>query len=399
MNSFLRSFVTTKNKQFVLVLDAGTTGIKAFVFDRDFKIIAKSYRKISEFSLREGKVEQDPRKIVDVSVDLLKEAVGASGIQASEIAGVGVTNQRETVVAWDKVTSRPLYPAIVWKDSRTKEYCEALAAKNEKQVREKTGLPIESYFSASKINWLLNNIPEVKTNKNLACGTLDSWIIWNISGARSFVTDWTNASRTLLFNIHEREWDQGLFNLFGIPGGIMPEIKESKDSFGVLRKDILGLNLPIMAVCGDQQASMFAAGTEEGVTKITYGTGTFIMQAIGNKFALLDGFFTTLMANGEYAVEAKIGRGGKEVEPLLNDTEKLRGFLKELAVDTDFYLRRLPRKPGQIVIDGGVMRDGIIGKYQEEISGLKMKEQAAFDGTALGVAKLILDGYHSFDGV
>jgi glycerol kinase len=312
-------------------------------------------------------------------------------VPVESILGMAITNQRESVVAWDKKTSWPFYPAILWKDTRTQEYCVHFSDADQKMVKEKTGLPIESYFSASKINWLLNNVPEVKMaaeKECLACGTIDSWLIWNLSEKKDFVTDWTNASRTLLFNIKDKKWDEELLNLFGIPGEIMPKVEKSKGDFGILDSKVLGRAIPIRAVCGDQQSSLYAAGTKTGTTKITYGTGVFIMQVLGKDFSLVEDFFTTLAADGSYALEAKVDHGGKEVESMLGDDKKLHAFLKNVAVEVDRYIKKIPIKPEKITIDGGVMRDGIVGSYQEEISGIKIDEQIVFDGTALGSAKL-----------
>jgi len=258
-------------------------------------------------------------------------------------------------------------------------------------VKQKTGLPIEPYFSASKINWLLNNVSEVKMaaeNKCLNCGTLDSWLIWNLGEEKNLVTDWTNASRTLLYDIKNKRWDKDLLSLFDIPEELLPKVKKSRGGFGTLSPKVLGRSIPIKVVCGDQQSSLYAAGTNVGTTKITYGTGVFIMQILGDNFSVKDGFFTTLDVEGNCVLEAKVNHGGREVECLLKDDEALRSFLKNVAGEVNYYIKKLPVKPEKITIDGGVMRDGIIGKYQEEISGIKISEQTIFDGTALGSAKL-----------
>ncbi|MDO8512578.1 MAG: FGGY family carbohydrate kinase [bacterium] len=381
--------------KFVLVLDVGTTGIKAFVFSRGGDIVAKANRTIGEIRLHPGHVEQDPAEIIQLSKEVLAEAVSASKIKEEDFLGMSITNQRETIIAWDKKTAWPFYPAIVWKDTRTNEYCQELAKKFGEVVLQKTGLPILPYFSASKISWLLDNVPEVKlaAEKNcLACGTVDSWLLWNLTEEQVFSTDVTNATRTLLCNIKTKQWDDELLNMFNVNIEILPEIKKTQGHFGNLKKDILGFSLPILTVCGDQQASLYAAGDTEGTTKITYGTGTFIMQIIGKEFLLREGFFTTITAGGEnFAIEAKMDRGAKEVLKLLADKPALKKYLKEIAIDVDKVIKKLPHKPTEIVIDGGVMRDGIVGKFQEEISGIKIVPQKIFDGTALGAAKLVFD--------
>lgn len=382
------------NRQYILVLDVGTTGIKAFVFDKEGRIIARANRSIGEISLHPGHVEQDPGEIIRLAKEVLKEAVTNSAKQAYEFIGMSITNQRETIIAWDKKTSWPFYPAIVWKDSRTEAECKQIAEKYGEIVLHKTGLPILPYFSASKISWLLQNVPEVKlaAEKNcLACGTVDAWVLWNLTEEKIFVTDTTNATRTLLCDVNTLQWDAELLKIFNIDAAILPDIQKTQSNFGNLSKEILGFSLPILAVCGDQQASLFAAGGDVGTTKVTYGTGTFIMQIIGTEFALREGFFTTITADGaQFAIEAKVGRGAKEVAKLLTDKPALENYLQQLAADVDLIIKKLPQKPRELIIDGGVMRDGIVGKFQEQISEIKIREQIIYDGTALGAARLAI---------
>lgn len=389
-------FVKHQDKQFVLVLDVGTTGIKAFVFDKEGAIVANAKRAIGEIRLHPGHVEQDPSEMIRLSKEVLAEVVSVSNKKEEEFIGVSITNQRETIIAWDKKTSWPFYPAIVWKDTRTLEQCQVLVEKYGDKVMQKTGLPILPYFSASKIGWLLQNVPEVRLaaeRKCLACGTVDAWVLWNLTEEQVFSTDATNATRTLLCNIQTKQWDDELLSIFNVNREILPEIKKTQSNFGKLNKEILGFSLPILAVCGDQQASLFAVGESEGTTKITYGTGTFIMQITGKDFSLQEGFFTTMTADGEnFAIEAKVDRGAKEVLKVLADKPALEKYLKEIAIDVDKVIKKLPHKPMEIIIDGGVMRDGIVGKYQEEISGIKITEQKIYDGTALGAARLVFAG-------
>jgi len=388
-------FVKTLAKQeFAIVLDVGTTGIKAFVFREDYSVVAKSYRSIKEIKLHPRHVEQDPLEIIRLAKEVIVEAFQLSKIPINQFAGIGITNQRETVIAWDKKTSWPFYPAIVWKDSRTWEKCVDLRQKYGDTIRQKTGLSMLPYFSASKISWLLENNPEIKLAHETGClgvGTVDSWLIWNLSEEQNYSTDITNAGRTLLFDVRKRQWDKELFDIFGIPENLMPTVKKSRENYGMLKKEILGVDLPILAVCGDQQASLFAVGQAIGTTKITYGTGTFVMQIIGDQFALHDGYFTTLTADGTFAVEAKMDRGAKEVDKLLNDQQQLTTYLKSIATEVDVLIKSLPIIPDEIIIDGGVMRDGIVGKLQEEISEIKIVPQKMFDGTALGTAKLVFN--------
>lgn len=378
----------------ILVLDAGTTGVKGFVFDENEQVLARVNEALFKTSSEPGYVEQDPLGILAVAKKVLMGAVVQSKVSASLIIGFGITNQRETIIAWRTDTGEPLYPAIVWEDTRTKDWCDAVSDVENEKVRNATGLPIDSYFSASKIRWLLDNVSAVQQaleDKKLAVGTVDTWLMWNLLEDSPYVISETNAERTLLFNIKTREWDDDLLMIFNIPKEILPIVKRSQTIYGKLKPDIIGASVPLVAVCGDQQSSMYAAGSSVGTTKVTYGTGTFIMQIVGSDFVIKEPFFTTLTPSGDepiYAIEAKIDRGGPEVEPLLSDTIKLEEFLKKLVQDVDAYIKQLPIKPQEIVIDGGVTRDGIIACIQPEITGIPARQHQTFDATALGTAKL-----------
>lgn len=384
----------------VLVLDAGTTGVKAFVFSREEKVLGKAQEYIFLNRKQPGLAEQDAKEIADVSVKAIKDAVNKSGIKPEEITAFGITNQRESIVAWSRSSGQPLHPVIVWADTRSANHCARWRHEHGDTIQHLTGLPVEAYFSASKIHWLLDHSPEVvKAHKanDLAVGTIDSWLLWNLIEGSPHITDYTNAARTLLFNIHSIEWDQKLLDIFEVPRSILPEVKPSRSLFGGLRQDILGSTIPVRAVCGDQQASMFAAGTKAGTTKITYGTGTFIMQSQGNSFSMRRPFYTTIIpgsAENEYfyALEAKISRGGREVEPLLNDKVRLEQFLRDLAVDVDHYIDQFPLRPEELIIDGGVARDKYLPTLQKEVSNLPVRRQPVFDGTSLGIARLIRSG-------
>jgi glycerol kinase len=285
----------------------------------------------------------------------------------------------------------------VWADSRSANHCARWRHEHGDTIQHLTGLPVEAYFSASKIHWLLDHSPEVaKAHKenDLAVGTIDSWLLWSLLEGSPHVTDFTNASRTLLFNIHSIEWDPNLLEIFEVPANILPQVKPSRSLFGSLRQDILGSTIPVKAVCGDQQSSMFAAGTKAGTTKITYGTGTFIMQSQGDTFSLHRPFYTTIIPSGKageyaYALEGKISRGGREVEPLLSDKTRLEQFLRDLSVDVDHYIDQLPVRPKELVIDGGVSRDRYLRTLQQEVSNIPVRPQPIFDGTALGVCRLL----------
>lgn len=384
----------------VLVLDVGTTGIKAFVFDGTCRVLAKSYRKISKTRPRRGWVEQDPAEILRASVAVIRRALRDSKITPSTIRGVGITNQREAAVLWDKQTGKPAYPIIGWEDTRTRAFCRSFSKQDQQTVREATGLPIDSYFSASKIHWILDHVPEARKLMDagrLAFGTIDSWLLWNLCDGRPHVTDETNAARTLLFNIRSRHWDKALLRLFGIPVSVLPTALRSRSHFGALKEDVIGSPIPVLAVCGDQQASTYAAirsASSSHAVKVTYGTGVFVVQVLGGRFATHPPFITTLVPDihgTSFAVEGKVEGSGESVEQLLQNPVKLRAFLRRLAVKADGYIKQLPRKPQGIVIDGGIARDGIIVELQERVSGTPTCLQATYDGTALGTALLVWD--------
>lgn len=384
---------------YALVLDVGTSSIKAFVFDRSYTCLAMSERKL--VSHRRGmRVEQDPQEYVWLSRSVLRSAFLKSKIDPSHLV-MGITNQRETVVVWDKETGKPVYPAIVWQDRRTQRQCASMKSFGAR-IHARTGLKLLPYFSASKIQWILKHIPQIRAlvkRHQLLCGTVDSWLMWNMLMGNPHATDTTNASRTLLYNIHSLSWDEWILKLFGVSRDMLPAVHSSQYVFGILKKDILGAEIPIGAVCGDQQASMAAAGFSKGTTKVTYGTGTFVMQSLGSTFAQRKGFFTTLIPHGRtprYALEAKIDTGGSDVEKALENQKKLNAVLTSLAQAVDDCLGRLPVKPKKIIIDGGVTRDGQMGIIQAEVSRVPIQALSTFRGTALGVAKLLLDASTSF---
>ncbi len=388
---------------YVLVLDAGTTGVKAFVFDGNDRIIAKAYKGIGKQRPKSGWVEQDALEILRASKFVLKKAVRDSGIRRENIQALGITNQREATVLWDSKTGRPVYPVIGWEDTRTRAYCRSRTKTVEAFVRDTTGLPLDPYFSASKIRWILRRIPKsqalLKENR-LMFGTIDSWLIWNLCEDHPHVTDETNASRTLLFDLRRREWSEHLLNTFEIPRSILPRVCPSRAHFGRLNSAILGKRLSVVAVCGDQQASSYAAQCvltehKRAVTKVTYGTGVFLVQILGSRFIAHPPFFTTLVptrGNGSvYALEAKIEGSGETVAKLLPTLPRLLAYFSSLAKKVDRLLQKLPNKPNELIIDGGVARDGYVVEIQEKTSGIPACLQDPFDGTALGCALLVWD--------
>ncbi|PIS04731.1 MAG: hypothetical protein COT81_04915 [Candidatus Buchananbacteria bacterium CG10_big_fil_rev_8_21_14_0_10_42_9] len=380
----------------VLVLDVGTTGIKAIVFDNDLNEIAIASNPLPKREFKSHWVEQNPPDLLRISQNTLRQAVKKSQLQPNEFGGFGLTNQRETTILWDTVTRKAVYPAIVWEDKRTAKHCASLK-KYQQTILHKTGLVIDPYFSATKISWILENIPAAKkllAQKRLGFGTVDSWILWNFTQEQNHVTDYTNACRTLLFNIRTLKWDKSLLDIFEVPKTILPKIKPSKSNFGTLKKSILGFSLPVKAVIGDQQSSAYATGVKRGLTKITYGTGTFINQSIGRTFQLHQPFFTTLLPSGKkplYAVEGKIESSASKVSKALNRPIQLNKIITEIATDVNFFVQNLPLKPKQIIVDGGITQYPDLIKIQSRISKIPVVRQITHNGTALGVAKLILD--------
>lgn len=315
----------------ILALDAGTTGTRAVLFDDGLREKASAYSEFRQFFPRPGWVEQDPEEIFRVARELLRRT--ARGADLRGVAGLGITNQRETVVAWDSKTLRPLHRAIVWQDRRTSGLCASLKRRGwEPEVRGKTGLVLDPYFSGTKIHWLLEHVPAVRRaarDGRLRLGTVDSWLIARLSGGRSFATDPTNASRTLLFDIDRREWDPNLLRLFRARRELLPEVLPSAGLFGTLDRKVLGLEIPISGVAGDQQAALFGQGCwEEGSAKNTYGTGCFLVANLGRRRRDVGGLLTTLAADRKggacFALEGSVFIGGAVVQWLRDASARSR---------------------------------------------------------------------------
>ncbi|MBI2552742.1 hypothetical protein HYW17_05590 [Candidatus Uhrbacteria bacterium] len=408
--------------RYYLVLDVGTTGIKALVFSQSIEIVGRAYARIRKTHPKPGFVEQSPSELLAVSKQVLRTAVRASRVPLKSLRAFGLTNQRETAIVWNRKTGKPIYPAIVWEDKRTAKECAVAKRRRPSlsdEVRGKTGLAIDPYFSATKVGWILRNVVSNRSHPSLILpsgrggkrivspprrggvrggelffGTVDTWILWNLLEGRPHLTDWTNASRTLLYNIRTLKWDDELLEIFGVPRAILPEVRPSQSKFGVLRHEVVGARLPVRAVCGDQQASMYGVGVSPGTTKVTYGTGTFLVQSLGSKYVLRQPFFTTLMPGArrpQFALEAKIEGSGSAIDKVLHDVNKLDRALTYIAKDVDGYLKKLPIRPRTLVIDGGITRDVRMVSIQAKVSGVNVRRQITDDGTALGVAKLLRD--------
>jgi len=316
---------------YILSIDQGTTSTRAIVFDKKGDTIAVAQQEITQYFPKPGWVEHNPIEIWETVQSTVQEVVEKVGAQ--NIAAIGITNQRETTVVWDKRTGKPVYNAIVWQSRQTVEICEALKARGlESAVRYKTGLLIDAYFSGTKIKWILDQVPGAQADAfagNLLFGTIDTWILWNLSEERTHATDYTNASRTMLYNIRELTWDAELLAAFDIPASLLPEVMDSSGVFGHAKSSILGIEgIPISGIAGDQQAALFGQGCFiSGMAKNTYGTGCFMLMNTGKEaVASQNGLLTTIAwgLNGqvEYALEGSIFVAGSAIK-WMRDTVEL----------------------------------------------------------------------------
>ncbi|WP_341655576.1 glycerol kinase GlpK [Blattabacterium cuenoti] len=311
-------------KKYVLSLDQGTTSSRAIIFDRVGKIISIAQREITQIYPHPGWVEHNAEEIWSTQASVALEAILKANLEGGNIVSIGITNQRETTVVWDKKTGEPIFNAIVWQDRRTFKYCDQIKKEGlTEMIRKKTGLIIDPYFSATKIRWILENVPGAKKKACsgfLAFGTIDSWLIWNLTGKRIHVTDVTNASRTMLFNIHTLNWDQELVDLFNIPVTMLPEVKSSSEIFGYTTGHILSHKIPISGIAGDQQSALFGQMcTKVGMVKNTYGTGCFMLMNVGDNPVFSQNNLITTVAwkiqnQVQYALEGSVFIAGAVVQ-------------------------------------------------------------------------------------
>ena len=331
-----------KNK-LILALDQGTTSSRAIVFNHDGEIVNVSQKSFEQIFPKPGWVEHDPNEIWSSQMSVTAEVIAKVGISGKEIAAIGITNQRETTIVWDRETSKPIYNAIVWQDRRTSKYCDALKAEGHgDMIKEKTGLVLDAYFSATKLKWILDNIEGARDKAEqgkLCFGTVDTWLIWKLTRGKMFMTDVSNASRTMLLNIHTMEWDQELLNLFDIPQSILPEIKQSSEVYGVTSTTLFSTKIPIAGVAGDQQAALFGQlCINPGMVKNTYGTGCFMLMNTGKKPVYSKNNLLTTVAwkmNGKttYALEGSVFVGGAAVQWLRDGAKMIDAAheIEELA--------------------------------------------------------------------
>ncbi|MDR5901335.1 glycerol kinase GlpK [Halomonas icarae] len=441
---------------YLLAIDQGTTSSRAILFDRHGECVASAQREFPQHFPHDGWIEHDPEDIWESVLATCREVLAEAGVPPQAIAGVGITNQRETTLVWDRNTGQPLYNAIVWQDRRTDEACHALRrAGHLDDVQARTGLLIDPYFSATKLAWLLDEVPDARARAErgeLAFGTVDTFLIWRLTGGRVHATDATNASRTALFNIHEQCWDEALLALFDIPASLLPEVKDSSDDFGVLERQWLGHELPIAGVAGDQQAALVGqACFSPGMGKSTYGTGCFMIVNTGESPEVSRNRLLTTVAyrlNGKptYAMEGSIFVAGATVQWLRDglrlfadaaETEALacqtrsghsvylvpaftglgaphwdpraRGAILGLTRDTGIaeivaaglqavcYQTRdlqacmdddMAASPGILRVDGGMVANNWVMQFLADMLGVSVDRPTVLETTALGAAYL-----------
>lgn len=444
------------NKKVIIALDQGTTSSRAIVFDHDANIITTAQREFTQIYPQPGWVEHDPMEIWATQRSSLTEALAQADIGSDQVAAIGITNQRETTIVWDKNSGQPIYNAIVWQCRRTADYCDKLKANgHEQMIQDKTGLIVDAYFSASKIAWILDNVEgarEKAENDELLFGTVDTWLVWKLTHGKAHVTDVSNASRTMLFNIHSLEWDEELLELFGIPRTMLPSVKSSSEIYGHAQIGGGNHDIAISGIAGDQQAALFGQQcVKKGMVKNTYGTGCFLLMNTGSKpVKSQHGLLTTVgyqigseityalegsvfmggatiqwlrdelglirdakdteyfanqveSANGVYLVPAFVGLGAPYWDPhargsligLTRGTNRnhiIRAALEAIAYQSKDVLLAMEEDSGiklsQIRVDGGAVANDFLMQFQSDIMGSKVVRPMVRESTALGAAML-----------
>lgn len=440
---------------FILAFDQGTTSSRSIVFDRDSRIVALSQREYTQIFPHNGWVEHDPLEIWQSQIGTAIDALRKVNLKSRDIAALGITNQRETTLIWDRKTGEPVYNAIVWQDRRTSAFCNEIRSGHAQAVREKTGLEVDAYFSASKIRWLLDNVEGVREraeNGELAFGTVDTWLVWKLTNGKLHITDASNASRTLLFNINTQQWDDELLKLFGVPRAILPKVCSSSEVYGEVETPGELKGIPIAGIAGDQQAALFGqACFEEGATKNTYGTGCFMLQNIGkvpaeSKHRLLTTVAWQIGNETEFALEGSVFIGGAviqwlrdslgviersaDIEPLIADlkdnggvyfvpafaglgtpywNQEARGMIigltrgtgaahiaraamESIAYQTADLLDAMHGDSGisleELRVDGGAVKNDLLMQFQADILQIPVVRSKINETTALGAAYL-----------
>ncbi|MDX2304572.1 MAG: glycerol kinase GlpK [Microscillaceae bacterium] len=444
----------TQSSQYILALDQGTTSSRAILFNHSGEVIAVSQKEFKQYYPQSAWVEHDPQEIWSSQASVATEVLAKANLSGHQIAGIGITNQRETAILWDKSTGEPIYNAIVWQDRRTAQYCDQL--KNQgliSKIQEKTGLIIDAYFSATKIKWILDNVAGARQKAEkgeIAFGTVDSWLVWKFSQGEKHLTDVSNASRTMIFNIHTLEWDTELLELFDIPAAILPEVKSCSEIFAYNKTNLITAEIPIAGMAGDQQAALFGQMcTQPGMLKNTYGTGCFMVMNTGNKpFKSQNNLLSTIgWKIGDqvtYALEGSIFIAGAIIQWLRDElgiiknaaeSEKLalqvsdnggvylvpaltglgaphwdqyaRGTLMGLTRGTNAaHITRAALEsiayqvydvleamnadtqipPAELRVDGGAVSNNFLMQFQADILGLPVVRPKILETTALGAA-------------
>jgi len=442
--------------KYILSFDQGTTSSRAILFDHQGQIHATSQKEFQQIFPKPGWVEHDPLEIWSTQMGVATEAISMKGLSVNDVAAIGITNQRETTVVWNKTTGQPIYNAIVWQDRRTADFCDNLKKQGHaKMVQEKTGLVIDSYFSGTKINWILDNVAgarELANKGELIFGTIDTWLVWKLTNGKVHVTDVTNASRTMLFNIHSLQWDTELLKLLNVPISMLPEVKSSSEVYGHTTQLFAHHAIPIAGIAGDQQSALFGQMcTEPGMVKNTYGTGCFMLMHTGEKaVSSKNNLLTTiaLQMNGHtyYALEGSVFIGGavvqwlrdglhlirnsSEVESLAKQVEETDGVylvpafaglgapywnqhargtimgitrgttsahiaraaLESIAFQSYDLLKAMEADAGipiaELRVDGGATHNNLLMQFQSDIVNTKVTRPTMVETTALGAAYL-----------
>ena len=443
-------------KQYILALDQGTTSSRAIIFDQQGLIIAVAQKEFTQFFPQPGWVEHDANEIWSTQLGVAAEAISKAGLTVENIAAIGITNQRETTVVWERATGKPVYNAIVWQDRRTASFCDELKSKNlESVIKQKTGLVIDAYFSATKVKWILDNVEGARAKANngeLCFGTVDTWLLWNLTKGQIHATDVSNASRTMLCNINTLQWDGELEKIFDIPGSMLPQIRSSSEVYGHTQNILSAKNIPIAGIAGDQQSALFGQMcTQPGMVKNTYGTGCFMLMNTGEKPVISNHNLLTTVAwkvNGitQYALEGSVFIAGAVVQWLRDglgiinkssDVEALaakaisnegvyvvpaftglgaphwnqdargtivgltrgsnashiaRAALESIAYQTMDVLKAMEADAGiaikELRVDGGATANDLLMQFQSDILNTKVLRPTITETTALGAAYL-----------
>lgn len=442
--------------QYILSFDQGTTSSRAIVFDKKGSIISVAQKEFTQIFPKPGWVEHDANEIWSTQLGVAAEAITKAGLTVKDMAAIGITNQRETTVVWEKSTGLPIHNAIVWQDRRTAEFCDGLRANGmAKKIQEKTGLVIDAYFSATKVKWILDNTKGAreKADKGELCfGTIDSWLVWKLTNGQVHVTDVSNASRTMLFNIHSLQWDEELLELFDVPACILPQVKSSSEVYGYTQHILTAHSIPIAGIAGDQQAALFGQMcTQPGMVKNTYGTGCFMLMNTGEKAVpsthnLLTTVAWQIKGTTHYALEGsvfiagavvqwlrdglKIIRTAAEVESLAAEVDDSAGVyvvpafaglgapywnqhargtivgitrgttgahfaraaLDSIAYQTMDVLKAMEADSGisikELRVDGGATANNLLMQFQSNMLGTKVVRPVVIETTAIGAAYL-----------